>query len=323
MTRIGAVGLLCGILLVNGCSDSEATGGSNAPSVRPPSRPSSGAAVELSADQLKAIQIQAASLYSFPMDKEAIGNIDFDEDLAVVQAESTLVGAAATYALSDKALARLKDLSGDGGGVSQRELEQAILDHETAAGALKAARATVRALGKSDAQIDAIVRSHQIGAAPSTIKWAVASVTESDTPSIRAGQAVAVRVTAHPERVFQAKVTNVYAVIDPNTHRSKARCEIVDPNNELRPGMLASLVIRVRDPVQSVAIAEDAVVREGDGSMTVWMTSDRHRFTQTIVKTGLRRDGRVQIVEGLQAGDLVVAEGSVFLSNLLQAPPTD
>ena len=57
--------------------------------------------------------------------------------------------------------------------------------------------------------------------------------------------------------------------------------------------------------------------------MTAWVTTDRHRFVQRIIKTGLRRDGQVQILEGLQRGELAVTDGAIFLSNMLQAPPTD
>jgi len=65
------------------------------------------------------------------------------------------------------------------------------------------------------------------------------------------------------------------------------------------------------------------VVREGDGTLTVWVTLDHRHFKQRIVRTGLQQDGRVQILDGLARGELVVTEGAVFLSNLLQAPPAD
>ncbi|MGO9270179.1 MAG: hypothetical protein ACLQOO_07990 [Terriglobia bacterium] len=57
--------------------------------------------------------------------------------------------------------------------------------------------------------------------------------------------------------------------------------------------------------------------------MTAWVTTDRHRFVQRIIKTGLRKGDQVQILDGLQRGELVVADGAVFLSNMLEAPPTD
>jgi cobalt-zinc-cadmium efflux system membrane fusion protein len=87
--------------------------------------------------------------------------------------------------------------------------------------------------------------------------------------------------------------------------------------------MLANFVIRVHNPVESTAVPANGVVREADGTMTAWVTTDRHRFVQRTVKTGLRMDDHVQILDGLQRGELVVTDGAVFLSNMLQAPPTD
>jgi cobalt-zinc-cadmium efflux system membrane fusion protein len=81
--------------------------------------------------------------------------------------------------------------------------------------------------------------------------------------------------------------------------------------------MFANFVIRTGEPMRSVAVPLDGVVREGDGTMTVWVTADRRRFTQRMVKVGLLRNGFYQILEGLQAGELVATEGALFLSNAL------
>jgi membrane fusion protein, heavy metal efflux system len=66
----------------------------------------------------------------------------------LIQAESTLIGAAATFDLTSKELARAKGLYGTN-GVSEREMEQATSDQQTAEGALKAARDAVRVFGKT------------------------------------------------------------------------------------------------------------------------------------------------------------------------------
>jgi cobalt-zinc-cadmium efflux system membrane fusion protein len=58
-------------------------------------------------------------------------------------------------------------------------------------------------------------------------------------------------------------------------------------------------------------------VREGDGTMTVWTTRDNRHFVQRAVTTGIRQDGWVQILDGLQPGETVVTDGAVFLSNKL------
>jgi len=112
-------------------------------------------------------------------------------------------------------------------------------------------------------------------------------------------------------------VTNLGSQIDPNSHRQLVRSEIDDPEHLLRSGMYASFVVRVGDPVTSLAVPADGVVREGDGTMTVWVTTDSRHFVKRTVTTGLSQDGWVQILDGLRQGETVVTEGAVFLSNKL------
>jgi len=349
------------------------------------------ATVDLEPGQLNAIKIEPVGTYLFPVEREAIGSIDYDEDLSVqifppyqgkiitafanlgdevqkgqplytvdspdlIQAESTLIGAAATFVLTSKELARAKGLYGTN-GVSEREIEQATSDQQTAEGALKAARDAVRVFGKTEAEIDQIAATRQIdpalvvlspvagrvtarnaqpgllvqpGNAPApysvadlSTKWMVANVTESDSPLFRVEQQVQAKVMAYPGRVFEGRISTLGAAVDPNTHRVMVRCEIADPKHELRPGMLASFVIRVQDPVESVAIPMNGVVRNGDGTMAAWVTTDHHRFFQRIIKICLERDGQYQVLEGLQRGEMAVTDGAVFLSYMLEAAPSD
>ena len=118
-------------------------------------------------------------------------------------------------------------------------------------------------------------------------------------------------------------MSKIYETVDANTHRVTIRSEIADGNDELRSGMLANFVIQIRNPVEAVAIPANGVVREADGTMTAWVTSDRHRFEQRIIRIGLQNDGWVQVLDGVRRGELVVADGAVFLSNMLSAPPSD
>src|ERR1039458_3876844 len=151
----------------------------------------------------------------------------------------------------------------------------------------------------------------------------LADDSEADVPFFHPGQPVEVKVMAFPDRTFKGKVSKIYETVDPNTHRVTIRSEITDPKDELRPGMLANFVIRVRGPVEATAIPANGVVREPDGIMAAWVTTDRRRFTERIIKTGRGSDGQVQILGGLQRGELVVSDGAVFLSNMLEAPPSD
>jgi membrane fusion protein, heavy metal efflux system len=372
-------------VLESGCSRGRAA---NANSPPQPFAKSNVSSLDLSPSQLNSIKIAPVGSYQFPVEQDAVGNIDFDEDLSVqvfpayqgtilktfgelgarvqkdqplytikspdlIQAESNLIGAAATLDLTNKELARVQGL----GGVSEREKEQATSDQQTAEGALKAAQDAVLVFGKTNAEIDQMIASRRIdpalvvrspiagkitykvaqpgflvqpGNVPApysvadvAIKWMLANVSETDVPLFHLGQPVQVKVMAYPDHAFQGKVSKIYETVDPNTHRVTIRSEIADPRDELRPGMLANFVIRVHNPVEATAIPANGVVREADGTMTAWVTADRRRFEQRIVKIGLQKDDRVQVLDGLRPGELVVADGAVFLSNMLSAPPSD
>jgi cobalt-zinc-cadmium efflux system membrane fusion protein len=263
-------------------------------------------------------------MFMFPLEREAMGTISFADDPDWVPAESTLLSASAAYELARRELVRVKSL-GTPNGIAQKDLETAISNEEAAEAAYKAARDALRALGKTDAEIDRMVARGRIEAAEEhrSVKWVTASALESDSPLVRTGEPVKVAVPAFPDKVFEGSVATLYGTVDPNSHRVALRAEVDDPRDELRPGMLADVTIEVLKPEASIGIPENGVVREGDGTMTAWVTADRHHFAQRVVKTGLREDGRVQITAGVKSGELVVTDGAVFLDNILNAAPSD
>jgi len=130
-------------------------------------------------------------------------------------------------------------------------------------------------------------------------------------------QPVRVKVTAYPDRVFKGKITTIGTTVDPNTHRTFIRTEILDPEHLLLSGMYASFVIETGEPVRATAVPYAAVVREGDGTMTVFVTTDGLKFVKRIVEIGLRRDGYAQILKGLKPGERIATQGALLLSNIL------
>ena len=268
----------------------------------------------------------------------------------LLQAESALLASAGVLELQTRTLARATQLL-RGGGSAQKDVDQATSDHQTAEGNFKAAKNAVRIFGKTDAEIEQILAQRKVdstllvpspisgriisrnaapgfltqpGNAPApyavadlSTMWMIANVVETDAPAYRLGQEVEVRVPAYPDAVFHGHVTTLGSIIDPNSHRQLVRSEIADPQHLLRSGMFASFVIRMGDPARSPAVPVEGVVREGDGTMTVWVTTDRRRFVKRTVRIGIRQGGWSQILEGLEPGELVVTDGAVFLSNKL------
>jgi membrane fusion protein, heavy metal efflux system len=335
--------------------------------------------------QLAAVKVDPAEEREFPVEKEAVGSIDFNEDMEtqvftpyqgrilalfaavgddvkkgqtlftidspdLLAAESNLIAAAGVMELTTRNLARLRELYKTL-AVSQHDLEQAISDQQTAEGNLRAARDSVRIFGKSDSEIDAIVAARaadptlvvpspidgrvvQRNAAPGLFvqpanppppyvvadidtMWMLANVIENDSPAFRVGQAVKVRLSAFPDRLFDGKITTIGASVDPNTRRVLVRSEISDPRHELRSGMFGNFTISIGASVRSPAVPLAGVVREGDGTQTIWVTADRRKFTRRTVQIGDSRYGYRQILAGLRVGELVATEGAVFLSNMV------
>jgi cobalt-zinc-cadmium efflux system membrane fusion protein len=310
-----------------------------------------------------------------------VGNIDFNEDMAaqvfppyqgrivklyamlgdnvkrgqplltiespdLIQAESNLIAAAGVLDLTTHALERAKQLF-EVQGMAEKDLQQATSDQQTAEGALKAARDAVAVFGKSQLEIDRMVKSRTIDpylVVPSPIAgrvtartaapgdfvqpgnlpapysvadisriWMNAGVTESDMPLVRKGQQIHVSVMAFPGRVFDGEISMVGATVDSQLHRGLVRAEIDDPRHELLPGMFASFVIVTGAPVNALSVPVDGIVREGNGTLTVWLSTDGHHFTKRTVKVGLKDASYDQILEGVGSGARIVTKGAVFL----------
>jgi cobalt-zinc-cadmium efflux system membrane fusion protein len=274
----------------------------------------------------------------------------------LLAAESNLISADATLVQTDSALARAKKLYADK-AIDQNDYETAIANQQSAQGALRAARDAVAIFGRTPAQIDHIVATREVdralivkspitgritarNAAPGLLvqpgntpapytvadestMWMLADVIEADTVDIRVGAPVTASILALPGRVFAGKVTAVGSVIDPNSRRLSVRSEIKNPKRELRSGMFATFFIQTGAPVQSAGVPLDGVVREGDGTMSMWVVgSDPHVFTHRSVKIGLQQDGYDQILEGVKPGESVAVNGAIFLSNILYGGAT-
>jgi multidrug efflux pump subunit AcrA (membrane-fusion protein) len=275
-------------------------------------------AVELSPSQLSAIKVQPVETYLFSIEKKGIGSIDFDNKLYFDSTLSVPVFPPREGKII-KTLAELGD---------QVQKGDPLYTVATANDPALTVRSPVTGQITSVNVVSGLFVQPGKAPAPYAVadvstKWMTANVPETDSAAFHIGQPVKVTVMAYPGRLFEGKIIKIYPTIDANTHRVVIRSEVADPNNELRSGMLAEFTARLQDEKESTALAADGVVREADGTMTAWVTADRHRFMQRIIKTGLREENRVQILAGLQRGDLAVSEGAVFLSNMLNAPPSD
>jgi cobalt-zinc-cadmium efflux system membrane fusion protein len=229
------------------------------------------------------------------------------------------------------------------------DLAQARADMRTADSSLEASRNRLVILGKTDAEIAAFQEHGKISSetpiyAPlsgtvvqrkigpgqyvsytstgavdpvytigdlSTV-WIVAYVRESDAPKIRLGQQLDFTVLAYPNTIFKANVDHVAASLDPNVRRLLVRATIDNGNGQFKPEMFTTVTIYTEEGDSSLGVPRDAVIYEADNAR-VWVARPDKSIEVRQIKTGITRGGQIQVLQGLQPGEIVVTKGSLFV----------
>lgn len=272
------------------------------------------------------------------------------ESPELVQGESDLYDAASQLKLAE-INERRKQAAYESKGGSLQDWQQSQADLAAAETALAAARDRLRILGKTGPEIAAmertrthdpiayvlapiagIVTDRQVGpgqylqsgsaTAVYTIGdlskvWLIADVREDDAPFIERGQKLEVYVPALRGERLEATVTAIAAAVDPVTHRVPVRATLTNPGGKLKPGMFASFDIITSGATSSPAVPEEAVVREGDEAR-VWVLEGSRTVGLRRIRTGRTRDGMVEVLAGLSAGERVVTRGSLFIDRAAQ-----
>jgi membrane fusion protein (multidrug efflux system) len=139
------------------------------------------------------------------------------------------------------------------------------------------------------------------------------TVPETLLPVMKAGLPIEARSAAYPDQPFRGTVATVDPVIDPNTRAVTVRARLPNPNLRLKPGMMLTVNIETA-PRVGLAVPELAVIGEGDNRF-VYVVGPDGTAKRVPVKTGLRQEGRIEIVDGLRPGQQVVTEGVVKLAD--------
>ena len=147
--------------------------------------------------------------------------------------------------------------------------------------------------------------------------WIDANVFEKDLERVKFGQEVKVAVPAFPGSSFSGKVILVSSVVDPDTRTVKVRTEVPNPDGRLKPDMFANVQIITDLHRGAISIPQSAVLKDGD--KTVVFVADGSDYKKRAVIVGIQGNDRIEIVDGLNAGDKVVVKGNYLL--LQQSKP--
>ena len=146
--------------------------------------------------------------------------------------------------------------------------------------------------------------------------WVQADVAERNLGAVKVGDAVEVRMSAFPGRVFNGRVTYIPDQIETTTGMAKVRCEIPNPDGALRVNMFATVTILSPQGGDAVLVPSESL-QEVNGQSVVFIPTGDRQFAWRAVRTGPVANGKTQIASGLAAGIPVVGEGSYWLKAAL------
>jgi RND family efflux transporter MFP subunit len=133
-----------------------------------------------------------------------------------------------------------------------------------------------------------------------------AGVSELEAGRLRTGLAARVTAQAKPGQVFDGRLAAIAPEVDARNRHFKIEVRVTNPDGALLSGMYATAVIPVNRAAQALVVPAEAVATR-DGRRVV-LRIDGDTVTLTPVREGLSDGAQVQILEGLQAGDTVVAD---------------
>lgn len=139
------------------------------------------------------------------------------------------------------------------------------------------------------------------------------AVPETLLSAIATGKPIEAVAAAWPDRVFRGTIQSIDPVINPQTRAVTVRAILPNGDRLIKPGMLMTVVVQSAKRT-APAVPELALVGEGDRSF-VYVVGADEKVKRNPVKTGIRQNGRVEIVEGLAPGARIVTEGVVKLSD--------
>ncbi len=128
---------------------------------------------------------------------------------------------------------------------------------------------------------------------------------------VQVGQMLQISLDALPGRTYEGKVFAINPLIDAAGRAIVIRAIVHNADTALRPGMFARVRLITREERNALVLPEQAVVPQGEDQY-VYRVFDG-KAVRTSVGVGQRRDGRVEIVKGLVAGDIVVTAGQLKL----------
>jgi len=258
-------------------------------------------------------------------------------------ARSAYIKARDAYELSDKLYSRAKDLFAHG-AIAEADLQQAESAHTQAHADLESSADALRALGLHDPEavaknpvqstaeipviapvsgeiVERLVGPGQLLQAGATqcftisdtsTVWVLVNVYQSDLGFVHLGQDAEISTDSYPE-TFHGKISYIAPALDATTRTLQARIVTQNPAKKLKKDMYVAATVRAAALQNVLTVPDDAILRDSENEPFVYVATAATEFARRQVTLGESGHGRVQIKTGLQEGERVAGNGSLFL----------
>lgn len=143
--------------------------------------------------------------------------------------------------------------------------------------------------------------------------WAYADVYEPELPRVKMGQAATLTLVPYPGRTFHGKVVFIDPVLDPKTRTVKVRLEFPNADGALKPEMFGEALVKTTAR-RGLVVPRDAVLDAGTRKVA-FVALGEGRFSPREVRVGASQGEDVEVLSGLEKGDLVVVRANFLVDS--------
>lgn len=144
--------------------------------------------------------------------------------------------------------------------------------------------------------------------------WVLADIYEQDLARLKLGDTAEILLDAYPGRNWQGKLEYLYPELDARTRTLPIRLVVENPEGVLHPNMYARVNINTTQRPKVLSVPRDALIITGTREAVIVALGDG-KFQPVDVLSGLHQDDRVEIRQGLKAGDEVVVSGQFMIDS--------
>jgi Cu(I)/Ag(I) efflux system membrane fusion protein len=144
------------------------------------------------------------------------------------------------------------------------------------------------------------------------VVWVEGEVFEQDLALARVGQPVTAEFQALPGTTRTGRISYVYPTLSPDTRTGRVRVTLANPGMALKPGMFATIHLSTPITTAVLSVPRAAVLSTGERNL-VFLKRPDGRFTPTDVVLGAQTEDRLEILQGLAEGDVVVASATFLV----------